>query len=72
MALDPWGRIEDNRTFEQRDEAVMTAISKVFEEASIGGLSTEQKQELAETIGKAVTAGLKAANVQLRDHSPRR
>lgn len=72
MALDEYGRITDDRSYEERDAAVMAAISTVFEEASIGGLSAEQKQELAETVGKAVTAGLKAANVQVRNHSPRR
>ena len=72
MSLDHLGRVEDFRDADKRNKALLEAVSEVFQQASIGNMPEEQKQELAQTVGQAIVAGLKAANVETRPYFPRR
>lgn len=62
------GKIEDNRTRDDRMAALKRAVIESFQESVGDKLPEEQTRVIAEAISDAFVDGLKAANVSLLEY----
>lgn len=68
MAIGINGKIEDNRSRDDRMTALKHAVIESFQKSVGDKLPEEQTQIIAEAISDAFVDGLKAANVSLLDY----